>query len=282
MEHFGRDGLGFDVADEGPPDGEVVVLLHGFPQDHTAWDAVAPRLHAAGLRTLAPDQRGYSPAARPPGRAAYRMHELTLDVVALLDAAGVDRAHVVGHDWGGAVAWAFASAHPERVRSLVVLATPHPAAMAWAFTHSSQALASWYMAFFQLPWLPEQLVSRGLGGTLARSGLPREAVARYVARMREPGALTAALGWYRAMAASLRSATAGPARPIRVPTTYLWGRRDFALRLAAARKTAEFVSGPYRFVPLDAGHWLPETRAETVAEAIVEQVRAVGTDQAGA
>jgi pimeloyl-ACP methyl ester carboxylesterase len=109
VDSFRRDGLTFDVRDAGPPDGEPVVLLHGFPQDSAAWDQVSPALHQAGLRTLAPDQRGCSPMARPRGRGRYRLRETTADVLALLDAAGLERAHVVGHDWGGMVAWALAA-----------------------------------------------------------------------------------------------------------------------------------------------------------------------------
>ena len=108
MDSFRRDGLTFDVRDAGPRDGEPVVLLHGFPQDSAAWDRVAPALHQHGLRTLAPDQRGYSPMARPRGRAHYRLRETVGDVLALLDAAGLESAHVVGHDWGGIVAWGLA------------------------------------------------------------------------------------------------------------------------------------------------------------------------------
>ena len=130
MDHCTRDGLVFDVRDDGPAGGEAVVLLHGWPQDHTAWRRVTPLLHAAGLRTLAPDQRGYSRGARPSRPTAYGMRELVADVVALLDQAGVDRAHLVGHDWGGSVAWAVAERHPERLRSLTVLSTPHHRAMA--------------------------------------------------------------------------------------------------------------------------------------------------------
>jgi len=274
MERFERDGLVFDVTDGGPPEGEAVVLLHGFPQDRTAWDAVTPLLQAQGLRTLAPDQRGYSPGARPRGRAAYRMSECARDVVALLDAAGVERAHIVGHDWGGGAAWAFATRYPDRTRSLVVLSTPHPAAMAWAFTHSRQALTSWYMAFFQLPWLPERLVPRTLAATLSRSGLPPDHVRRYVDRMREPGALAGALGWYRGMPATMRAGSGGATHRVKVPTTYVWGRKDFALGRAAAEKTADFVTGPYRFVELDAGHWLPENEPGPVAGAILDQVHA--------
>ena len=140
---FERDGLVFDVRDGGPRDGEVVVLLHGFPQDSTAWSQVEPILHAAGLRTLAPDQRGYSPGARPGGVAAYRLKEVSADIVALLDAAGVERAHVAGHDWGGAVVWDVTQRHPGRFRDAVVVSTPHPSALAWSFTHSLQAARSW-------------------------------------------------------------------------------------------------------------------------------------------
>ena len=273
MWQYERDGLTFDVYDTGPREGAVVLLLHGFPQDHTSWDGVTPRLHAAGLRTLTPDLRGYSPGARPLDRAAYRMGEVVADLVALLDAAGVDRAHVVGHDWGGSAAWALTGRHPGRVASLTVLSTPHPAAMRWAWTHTRQALTSWYMLFFQLPWLPERLSGPRLPEFLRRTGVPEEQVRRYAARLAEPGALTAALGWYRGIPATMRAGGGGGRT--RVPTTYVWGRHDVALDRPAAEKTAEFVSAPYEFVELDAGHWLPENEPDAVAEAVVARVRSV-------
>src|SRR3712207_6004064 len=193
----------FDVRDAGPDDGEPVVLLHGFPQDSSAWDRVAPALHQHGLRTLAPDQRGYCAMARPRGRTAYRVRETVHDVLALLDAAGLKKAHVVGHDWGGIVGWALGSWHPDRVRTLTALSVPHPAAMAKAMLTSDQALRSLYVALFQLPLVPERLLlSRGgapLRRMLRSDGLPRETAHHYVSRMREPGALSAALGWYRAL-----------------------------------------------------------------------------------
>src|SRR5215217_5260440 len=174
MDSFRRDGLTFDVLDAGPSDGEPVVLLHGFPQDATSWNGVAPALHQHGLRTLAPDQRGYSPMARPRGRGHYTLRETTRDVLALLDAAGLESAHVVGHDWGAGVGWALAAWHPERVRTLTVLSVPHPGAMAKAT--SDQALRSAYMAAFQVPVLPEQALLAGGGAALRRmlrrSGLP--------------------------------------------------------------------------------------------------------------
>ena len=169
MDTFRRGDLVFDVHDSGPADGEPVVLLHGFPQDAGAFDRLAPALHSAGLRTLAPDQRGYSPGARPAGRSAYRVRALVDDVLALLDAAGLSSAHVVGHDWGGAVGWALAAWHPWRVRTLTVLSVPHPAAMAQAMVSSDQALRSSYMAFFQLPVVPERVLLAG-GGRGLRVG----------------------------------------------------------------------------------------------------------------
>jgi pimeloyl-ACP methyl ester carboxylesterase len=269
VRQFSRDGLTFDVRDEGPLDAErTVVLLHGFPQTVGAFDAVAGHLHDAGLRTLAPAQRGYSPGARPSARSDYRIGAIAGDVVALLDAARVDRAHVLGHDWGGMAAWAVAGLHPARVASLTVLSTPHPAALGWSFTHSGQALRSWYMAFFQLPWLPERLVAPRMGRQLRSTGLPRAAAEEYAAALASPDALAGALGWYRGMPASRKDHIGR----ITVPTTYVWGRHDFALGRAAAQATRRFVTAAYLFVELEAGHWLPENNAAEVAALTLDRV----------
>jgi pimeloyl-ACP methyl ester carboxylesterase len=274
VDSFQRDGLTFDVRDAGPADGEPVVLLHGFPQDSTAWDHVAPALHQAGLRTLAPDQRGCSPMARPRGRGRYRLRETTADVLALLDAAGLESAHVVGHDWGGIVAWALAAWHPDRVRTLTALSVPHPAAMAKAMVTSDQALRSYYMFLFQLPVLPERLLLSGGGTPLRRmlrgGGLSREAADHYVARMGEPGALSAMLGWYRAVPLS------GGDRPgqVRVPTLHVWSTGDTFLGRAGIDATAQFVDAPYRLEVLEGvSHWIPELAADRVAELVIEHVR---------
>jgi pimeloyl-ACP methyl ester carboxylesterase len=277
MDSFSRGDLVFDVRDSGPADGDPVVLLHGFPQDSSAFDRLSPALHSAGLRTLAPDQRGYSPRARPEGRAAYRLRGLVDDVLALLDAAGLQKAHVVGHDWGGVVAWALAAWHPWRVRTLTALSVPHPAAMTQAMVHSDQALRSSYIGFFQLPLVPEGVLLAGRGAVLRRvlrqGGLPEDRVDEYVDRMREPRALTAALNWYRALPLGART----PVGVVRVPTLHVWGAADAFLGRAATEASREFVDAPYALEVLeDVNHWIPELAAERAAELITAHVRRSG------
>jgi pimeloyl-ACP methyl ester carboxylesterase len=272
-----RDGLVLDVRDEGPRGGEAVVLLHGFPQDSRCWDEVTPTLNRAGLRTLAPDQRGYSPGASPGDVSAYRVSSLAADVLAVLDAAGVSSAHVVGHDWGGAVAWYLGAQHGDRVDSLTVLSTPHPAALAHAMTRSTQPLRSWYTLAVQLPVLPELVLSRTLGASLRMSGLPAHLAQRYASRFSTPGSLHGPLAWYRAAGRrppwEVLDAVGAGLGDVAVPTTYMWGRHDPALGRAAAEATRNHVSGDYLFVELDEGHWLPELVPDEVAGAVLDRVR---------
>lgn len=275
MRTFQHGDLQFDVRDTGTGELGTMICLHGFPQDASSYDGVAGRLADAGMRVLVPDQRGYSPRARPQGRGAFALPELVADVVALIDAAELDRVHLMGHDWGGAVAWAVAAGHPDRVRSLTALSTPHPAALQAALLRSTQALRSSYVAFFQLPAVPERVMLAADGAVarrmLAASGLPKTQEERYVERMLEPGALTAMLGWYR----GLLAARGHPVGKVSVPTTYVHGSRDPFFAPRAARVTGDFVTGDFRAVTLEAGHWLPETRHDEVADAALRRVRAV-------
>ena len=170
---FTRGALRFDVTDQGPADAdETVLLLHGFPQTSASWGPVAAHLHAAGLRTLAPDQRGYSPGARPTGRAAYRLEHLVDDAAALIESSGAGSVHVVGHDWGAIVAWALAAHRPELVRSVTGVSVPHPAAFVRAMYAGPQLPHSWYIGAFQLPGLPEALLGdeRRMAAVLRRGG----------------------------------------------------------------------------------------------------------------
>jgi pimeloyl-ACP methyl ester carboxylesterase len=214
---------------------------------------------------LAPDQRGYAPGALAKGRRAYRSSELVSDVIALIDAADVERVHLVGHDWGGAVAWALATSHPERLLTVTSLSTPHPRAMLRAMVTGTQLRKSWYMLAFQLPWLPERGLdpSRPSGrvkliATLRSSGLPLAEAELSADALAVPGVTTGALNWYRGLPFSVGSA----ANIASVPVLFVWGRHDPFLGRRAAELTASYVSAPYEFREIDAGHWLQLEAAE--------------------
>jgi pimeloyl-ACP methyl ester carboxylesterase len=272
---FVRDGLTFDVTDEGPADGRVVIALHGFPEDRQCWSAVIPQLTGAGYRVLAPDQRGYSPGARPKGRRAYVLPELAADVMALADVAGAERFDVVGHDWGAVVAWDLAARHPKRIRTVSCLAVPHPRAVQDAMLRSSQLLHSWYMLFFQLPRIPEATI-RAAGLERAeeqfqKNGLDPESAHRYAERMQDPAALTGAINWYRAIPIGARA----PMPVVERPALYIYGSGDRYLTRFAAERTARYVKGPYRFEVLEGmSHWLPTGAADRVSELIREHLAA--------
>ncbi len=265
--------LVFDVVAAGPADGPLVLLLHGFPQSADAWGAVLPRLAAEGFRAVAPDQRGYSPGARPVEVEAYALPHLVGDVLGLLDALGADRAHLVGHDWGAAVAWQVAARCPARVRTLTAVSVPHPVALATAMSSDpDQQHRSRYMRGFRVPGEAERAL---LGDDPAPewfAGLAGDAhVRRYLERMREPGRLTAALNWYRAA----RREDVADVPPVAVPTLYVWSDRDAALGRTAAEAAQRFVAGPYRFVELPGvSHWIPEEAPEALLAALLQHLRA--------
>ena len=270
VEQFRRGELVFDVADSGPADGQVVVLLHGWPQSAAAWSAVIPRLTASGYRCLAPNQRGFSPGARPSRRRDYTLSELAGDVRALIDASGAAKVHVVGHDFGGLVGWSLAASHGERINSFTTFSAPHPVALQRAMMTSRQGLASWYALFYQLPRIPERhyLGRDGSGSGLSRmlraGGQRSELADRDAAFMARPGALTAALNWYRPAPWSARVGR------VDVPTMLVWSDGDKYILGDTARKSARYVSGPYRFVELnDASHWIPDERPDTVADLLL-------------
>jgi pimeloyl-ACP methyl ester carboxylesterase len=270
--------LSFDVRVDGPEDGRPVMLLHGFPQHGGMWDAVSARLHDAGLRTYAPDQRGYSPGASPAEPEAYRMTELVSDVLGLLDALHLSTVDLVGHDWGAAVAWQVAARHPERLRSLTALSIGHPLAYGAALKSSfdQQKRSAYMLLFRQKAGRPERVLladgGRRLRAVFTGSGLDDAGVARYVEPLiAEPDRLTTALHWYRAMTRRDQEGLT----PVTVPTTYVWGDEDLAQGRKAAELTREQVTGPYRFVPLEGRtHWLPDEVPDVVADAIIERVAA--------
>jgi pimeloyl-ACP methyl ester carboxylesterase len=219
----------------GPPDGPPVLLLHGFPELWYGWRRQIPALARAGFRVIAPDQRGYNTSDKPPAVADYRIDLLVDDATGILSALGHERAAVVGHDWGAAVAWRLAARAPERVDRLAILNVPHPQVLLRAlWTRPRQLLRSWYMFFFQLPWIPEWLLGRreaaALAGMLRGSSRPDsfsdQDLAVYRQAWLQPGAIASMLAWYRAMIRMRPAPIDGLIQP---ETLILWGRRDAAL-----------------------------------------------------
>jgi pimeloyl-ACP methyl ester carboxylesterase len=248
------------------------VLLHGFPQHNDSWDAVIARLTAQGYRCLAPNQRGYSPGARPPRRRDYRIPELVGDLGALIDASGAQQVHLVGHDWGAAVAWAAAAEMPERLKTVSPVSVPHPAAFLKSFLNSRQGLASYYMYLFQLPRIPEWTMLRRNGSFLSKSlrqsGQAPAVAERDAQAMLEPGALTAAINWYRALPLSSPGSIN---QKISVPTLYVWSDRDIALMPQSAYDTGRYVTGEYRFeIMPGVSHWIPDEQPDKLAELLLE------------
>ncbi|GAF47400.1 pimeloyl-ACP methyl ester carboxylesterase [Rhodococcus wratislaviensis] len=267
--HITLGDLTFDVTISGPADGAPVVLLHGFPESAASWEPVSALLNESGLRTYAPNQRGYSPGARPDGVDSYRIDHLVADVVGLLDALGLDSAHLVGHDWGAAVAWVVAARHPDRITSLTAVSVPHPGAFGWALREDAdQKERSSYIRLLRMEGKAERVLlddnARSLHAMFGDVVAPA-LVDRHVALLSEPGALTAALNWYRAMTSDFAETPA-----VTVPTTYVWSTGDQALGRAGAERCGEFVDAPYEFVVLDdATHWIPEQRPDALADAIL-------------
>jgi pimeloyl-ACP methyl ester carboxylesterase len=271
-------GLVFDVAEQGPSDGRPVLLLHGFPQTHRAFDALADRL--TGLPDppwlIAPDQRGYSPGARPAHPEAYTVPALADDVLGLLDALGVDHADVLGHDWGALVGWHLAGHHPIRVRTLTAVSVPHPAALAAALTESAeQRRMSSYIDLFQDPEKACRVLLEDDARRLRRlfEPLPESAVIPHLAALGTPEALTAALRWYQAA----RLERGGVVPAVEVPVVYVWSTGDAAISRDAAARCAEHVAGPYRFVEVDGvSHWIPDQAPDALAAALTDALVWIG------
>jgi len=286
MERFQvpAGGFTFDALASGPPDGRPVVLLHGFPQTSFSWHRQLDALGDAGYRAVAFDQRGYSPGARPLAVGDYAIDALVSDALAVADELGMRRFDLVGHDWGAMLSWVLSGRHPERVRTLNAVSVPHPRAFAAAFAggDEDQKRRSSYIEVFRAEGgvaerslLGEDADGAGLRTMFDASGLPSdtEEARQFVAAMVRPGALTAALNWYRA---TDPAALAGVGK-ITVPTLYVWSTEDIALGRAAAEATADWVAAPYRFdVLVGVSHWVPEMAPDELNSALLEHLAAHG------
>jgi pimeloyl-ACP methyl ester carboxylesterase len=270
------NGFVFDARAAGPVDGEPVLLLHGFPQTSRSYLSQLAVLGAAGYRAVAPDQRGYSPGARPADVSAYAMLFLVQDLLAMADTLGFRRFHLVGHDWGASVAWATSVLAGDRVQSLTALSVPHAEAFFRAFNApgSCQAQASQYIATFSAEGAEAMFLASD--AAFLRSlyvGISPAEVAARVAFFRDGSALTGGLNWYRA---NFRSEGARPTLgPTNAPTLYVWSDGEVSVCRDTAELSAEFVTGPYRFEVLSGlNHWLPELGGDRLTALILEQLRA--------
>ncbi|MGC2320695.1 MAG: alpha/beta hydrolase [Bradyrhizobium sp.] len=272
-------GLTFDALVAGQPGAPMALLLHGFAESMHTWRAQAAALGATGYRAVAPGQRGYSPGARPDtgDTANYHIDRLMDDAMAIVEACGYGdrRFHLVGHDWGGSIAWALADRYPQRPASLTVLSRPHPNAFnrALQMPDGDQAYRSRHHKAFLEPDAADLLLAndaKQLRERLAAAGVPAAAIAEHLSVLGNKTAMEAALTWYRA-----RGAIRSPLGPIRVPTLYIWGDADDTVGRTAAEGTRDFVTAPYRFEVLPGvGHFASDQAPDRVNELLIPHLKA--------
>lgn len=265
--------LHYVEAGEGP----LVILLHGFPEFWFTWRHQIPALVAAGFRVVAPDMRGYNLSSKPPKVADYRIDKLADDVSALIRERGERSAFVAGHDWGAGVAWHTAMHHPDVVERLAILNAPHPRRFLHGITHPAQLLRSWYMFFYQLPWLPEATLRCWLPylcsfeRVLGPERFSPEDLAQYKTAWALPGVVPAMLNYYRAGFADTVATTLARIRPVHVPTLVIWGERDRYLRKQLAEPSRHDVPGLERVECLpSASHWVHQHEPERVSQLLID------------
>lgn len=266
------NGQQFHVATAGTGS-RLALCLHGFPESSFSWRYQLPLLAAAGYLVWAPDLRGYGGTSKPPGVDAYSIENLIEDVAALIEASGCTEVLLLGHDWGAIIAWYYAMFGRHPLARLIIMNVPHPAVAQRAMRSFKQLRKSWYIFFFQLPWLPEQYLSRHdyaaigaafRGMAVDKSRFPREVLEEYQRSAAQPGALTAMLNYYRALLRGLRRTTQRGTRRIHIPVLMLWGEEDSALGKELSYGTeAHVYKLTLRYLP-KVSHWVQQEAPETV------------------
>jgi len=271
------NGIRLHVVQAGPQSGVPVVLLHGFPETWRCWIRQLPALVDAGCRVIVPEQRGYNLSDKPKGVKNYDVYTLAEDIIGLIDALEYEKVNLVGHDWGAVVAWVLANKYPKRLQRLGIMNAPHPAViLRFLMRDLEQIRRSWYVFFFQLPWLPEALMQadnwRGGERILRSSGkihtFTSEDIEKYKEAWSQPGAMTAMINWYRAVIRHMPSLPEDPR--IKVPTLMMWGMKDFALSHRMARPSMDYVDeGNLIFFP-EATHWVQRDAFEEVNHYLID------------
>ncbi|WP_218946344.1 MULTISPECIES: alpha/beta fold hydrolase [unclassified Acinetobacter] len=271
LTEYQREGLHFDVIDSGPLDGQIFVLLHGFPETNKSWQETAQILNQAGYRTFAVNQRGYSLTAQPSKRRDYRSSALVEDVNALLDLIA-QPVYLVGHDWGAVVAWDVAQRYPEKINHLITISVPHKAAYIRSMLMSNQLLKSYYMGLFQLPKIPELLFEKftkiGLG-LLKNTGMTEQQLQDFQQDIVTEKRLSPALNWYRGIPFSSNK---NLLKAVTVPTLFIWGKHDAAIGYKSVELNHQYIDAPYKEIIMDATHWIPVQNAKELSGYILETV----------
>jgi Predicted hydrolases or acyltransferases (alpha/beta hydrolase superfamily) len=268
------NGLTFNARDAGPETGRLVILLHGFPQSSYEWRSQLTALANAGYHAVAPDQRGYSPGARPTTDDQYTIDHMVADTVAIADHFHAKKFDLVGHDWGAGVAWATAIAHPERLRSLTAVSVPHPAAYAKASENPNgeQHNKKGYIDTFVKPGVAAGLANAGFFRAAFGASATDADITQYLLVLGTPDAMNAALAWYRAN--DLRTGLGAGSPAVTVPTLFVYGTADCCLGRDAADLTQDYVTGPYTYKVLDgASHWIPEAAAADLNDLLLAHLR---------
>lgn len=273
LEHstIETNGVKLHVVQAGPKSGVPVILLHGFPEFWYGWRRQIPALVEAGCRVIVPDQRGYNLSDKPQGLKNYDVYTLVDDILGLIDALEYEKVNLVGHDWGAVVAWVLANKYPERLHKLSVMNVPHPAVMRrFLLRDFEQMRRSWYVMFFQIPWIPEAVLrmkdryqlTRVLTTTSRPGSFKAEDLCQYKEAWSQPGAMTATINWYRAIVQHPPRIPDDPR--IKVPTLMMWGMKDFALTHRMARPSMDYVDEGNLILFPEATHWVHLDAADEV------------------
>jgi pimeloyl-ACP methyl ester carboxylesterase len=271
-QFYNVNGISLHAVIAGPPEGKVILFLHGFPEFSLGWKKQLLYFAAKGYYVIAPDQRGYNLSSKPKGVKAYRIENLVADVVELIGQLSTQKIILVGHDWGGGVAWEVAGQYPQLIEKLIILNMPHLKVMRQTVTNNlRQLMRSWYVGFFQIPFLPEWLSSlfnyrmleKSMVKTANKSTFSRQEMAQYKIAWRNSGALKAMINWYRAYKYSKPLL-----KRVHVPTLILWGKKDKFLLPQMAEKSSLQCSKGKLIMIEDATHWLHHEKAAKVNQLI--------------